>query len=289
MILVLLVFSCTDNYGHMFPADPELQRKDSITLALNNEINPDSIKSTVSGMQGMITRFALADNHREVAVKIMKHFNNLGYSDVHLDSFYISLYPDSIIIVGAHYDDILISGDPLQYAPGANDNASGVASVIEIAWVMKLKNHSPACSIEFVAFGAEELGLLGSADMASRYSQGVRAVKMMINFDMVAYEPDPNEGSWSVNIINYPDSRELLSVATSLCARYGGIKCYNDNKNAGSSDSYSFAKSNIKALYFASKNPDSNYHTYNDISSSCNFIYCSEIVKTGCALIVYSE
>jgi Zn-dependent M28 family amino/carboxypeptidase len=51
--------------------------------------------------------------------------------------------------------------------PGANDNASGVAATLEIARVMKKFNFRPGYTIMFLAFGAEELGLLGSRDFAA--------------------------------------------------------------------------------------------------------------------------
>ena len=138
----------------------------------------------------MGTRFALADNHRDVAMAILRRFQNMGYSDSRLDSFLLDMmyeniryqqwqynviatlqgttYPDSVCIVGAHYDDNLRTGDPFLIDPGANDNASGVAAALELARVMRKNNFSPANTIEFIAFGAEELGLYGSKAYAAR-------------------------------------------------------------------------------------------------------------------------
>ena len=87
---------------------------------------------------------------------------------------------------------MLSSGDPGAGAPGANDNASGVAAMIEIARVMKSRKYTPAISIQFIAFGAEELGFLGSADFAAKLAFLCRPLKFMINNDMIAYEPTSN-------------------------------------------------------------------------------------------------
>lgn len=107
----------------------------------------------------MITRFALSDIHREIALQIQTRFKKIGFSDTRIDSFLInklyqniiyqqwqynvvatlrgSTYPDSVCIIGAHYDDNLKTGDPFSIIPGANDNAGGVAAALEIARVMK--------------------------------------------------------------------------------------------------------------------------------------------------------
>ena len=133
---------------------------------LTGDISADSLESYVTWMEGMGTRFALADNHRDVALEISKKFKMLGYSNTRLDSFMLDriyediryqqwqynviatlegiIYPDSVCIVGAHYDDNLKTGDPFSVAPGANDNASGVAAALELARVIRKNNFSPA-------------------------------------------------------------------------------------------------------------------------------------------------
>ena len=165
----------------------------------------------VSWMEDMGTRFALADNHRNVAMAILKKFKMLGYSDTRIDSFMLdrtyanisyqqwqynviatldgTVFPDSVCIIGGHYDNILKTGDPFSVVPGANDNASGVAAALELARVMKKNNFSPRNTIEFIAFGAEELGLYGSKAYALKANESSKKIKMMLNNDMIAYEP----------------------------------------------------------------------------------------------------
>ncbi len=72
------------------------------------------------------------------------------------------------LVVGAHYDTI--------DCPGANDNASGVAAMLEIASAVSRRSQQPGRSIRFVAFANEEPPYFGSKDMGSwRYAQGLRA------------------------------------------------------------------------------------------------------------------
>jgi leucyl aminopeptidase len=193
---------------------------------------------------------------------------------------------DSISIMGGHYDNILNTGDPFTIVPGANDNASGVAAAMEVARVMKKNNFIPKSTIRFIAFGSEELGLYGSNAYASNASTTNQRIKLMLNNDMIAYEPDNNVANWSVNILDYDNSHYTRTEAERLCTKYTVLKFFNDNASNRLSDSYPFFANGYKALFFFSQKIDPNYHTLNDLASNCNFGYCREIVKISCAMLV---
>ena len=311
MLLALIIseVSCTKNPdNYTITEDPVYHRRDSITLTLINSIQEDSIKSTVHWLQEMGTRFALSENNRKVAFSIKKKFIGTGLTDTHIDSFQVTInwrnniyvqwqynviahlhgteYSDSLSVIGAHYDNILSSGDPYVFVPGADDNASGVAAVLEIARVMVKNNYSPWGSINFIAFGAEEEGLHGSASYAAKSLITGENIIMMLNNDMIAYEPDFRIPYWDVNIINYDNSFSLLKLAKNLCLQYTSLISVNDNTDYQRSDSYSLYLKGFKALYFASRKKNPYYHTINDISTNCNFEYCREVAKISCALLV---
>jgi hypothetical protein len=289
----------------------EASDKQILSEVLTGEINSDSILSDINWLQNMGTRFALAGNRKNVAVRIMNRFTGLGYSDVILDSFQItttwqsntytlmeynvittikgSESPDSINIVGAHYDNILSRNDPAILAPGANDNASGVAATIEIARVIKKINWSPKSTIRFIAFGAEEQGLLGSLNYSAKAAAGMEGIKLMLNHDMIAYEPSVDITSWKVNIMDYDNSHNLREFAQEMCLKYTPLKFINVNTYNRNSDSYSFARYGYKAIFFYNNSSDLNYHTLNDISSYCNPKYCAEIAKISCAILVNKD
>ncbi|WP_236974681.1 M20/M25/M40 family metallo-hydrolase [Membranihabitans maritimus] len=95
------------------------------------------------------------------------------------------------IVLGAHYDHLGMGG-PSSKAPdtvaihhGADDNASGTAALMEIAEKLSHNNTSLKRSIIFVAFGAEEQGLLGSKHFAQNPPIPAEQIKLMINMDMV--------------------------------------------------------------------------------------------------------
>lgn len=288
--------------------DSEELRKEAITINLNNDINADSLKSAVTWLQAKGTRFALSGNHVSVAESIKKRFIKMGYTDTKIDSFWITktyqnityqqwqynviavlpgnIYPDSVCIIGAHYDDNLKTGDPFTTVPGANDNASGIAAILEIARVMKVNDYSPGSTIEFIAFGSEELGLFGSYAYTEKAKLGAKKIKLMLNNDMIAYQPSGDRSGWMVNINDYDNSHTLRIEAEDICSRFTDLKFSNDNTYNKQSDSYPFFTKGYKALFFASSILDPNYHTLNDVAGNCNFDYCREIVKLNCALLV---
>lgn len=286
----------------------EEEKREAIISDMLGDIAADSLANNILWLQNMGNRFTLTDNRRQVAVKIRKRFELLGYDDVEIDSFYINkIYrsinydqwqynvtatlqgtdkPDSLCVIGAHYDNILNSGDPFTIVPGANDNASGVAGVLEIARVIALNNYQPKSTIKFVAFGAEELGLLGSKAFATDPQGYFSKIRFMVNFDMIAYEPSLNPLSWIVNILDYDNSHTLRKEAERMCAKYTRLQYLNNNTSNKQSDSYSFFTNGYKAVFFFASSVDPNYHTLNDIAANCNFNYSSEIVKAGCALLI---
>jgi len=286
--------------------DPEITREDFVQ-GFTERVNSDSLGSYISWLEGMGTRFALAPNHREVAIQIRNRFIAFGYLDAKLDSFYLTrVYRDitystwqynviasvavrnnsSICIVGAHYDAIIAEGDPFTLAPGANDNASGVAAVMEIARLIKKYRFRPVHTIRFVAFAAEELGLHGSIDYVTKAAMAGDNIIMMINHDMIAYLADPGARPWQVNIIHYDNSSGLRDEAARLCSSNSALVSFSDNTSYKRSDSYPFFVAGYKALFFQQSDFESTYHTVGDISSVCNPEYCREIVRVSCAIVV---
>ena len=261
----------------------------------------------------MGTRFCLADNRRDVASAIRDKFVSFGYTNARLDSFLLersyrgiayslwqyniiaglegSLYPDSLSILGGHYDSILSGddSDPFSMAPGAHDNASGVAAALEVARVMKENNFRPEGSIVFVAFAAEELGLHGSWDYCEKASLESAKIKMMLNNDMIAYETSADQAEWRVNIMDYENSHGLLDEAQKLASKYTVLGTYNDNTLNRYSDSYLFSEYGYPALFFFKDDNDPNYHSLDDIVDNCNFEYCREIVSICVAMLVHSN
>ena len=98
-------------------------------------------------------------------------------------------FEDEWVIIGAHYDHIGLSGNPDSGADvinnGADDNASGVATIIELARLFK--DAQPKRSIMFIAFDGEEQGLLGSYHFVRNPIIPLDKIVVMFSLDMVGY------------------------------------------------------------------------------------------------------
>jgi hypothetical protein len=88
---------------------------------------------------------------------------------------------DEVVILGAHYDHFGVQAGLL--FPGADDNASGTAILLEIARVLTATGLRPKRTIVFLAFAGEEQGLLGSRFYVSHPTRPLAATKAMINVD----------------------------------------------------------------------------------------------------------
>lgn len=285
--------------------EPEMTLEEYVSYLAEN-ISAENLESYVRWLEGMGTRFALAENRRDVAEKIRKRFVSFGYRDAVLDSFYLektiqgTTYatwqynviasiagrePDSISVVGAHYDSYASGVNPFVNAPGANDNGSGLAGVMEIARVIKGGRFVPKYTISFVAFAAEELGLHGSRYQAGKSAAEGDKIMMMINHDMISYIANPSAKPWHLNIIHYDNSAGLRDEAAELCELNSQLISYSDNTNNQRSDSYPYYLNGFRALFFHQSDYESTYHTAGDRVSVCNFDYAREVVKVSCSLL----
>ena len=91
---------------------------------------------------------------------------------------------DKHVVIGAHMDHLGVDGDGDAYN-GADDNASGTTAILELAEAFGKSDAKPKDTIVFIAFNAEELGLLGSKHYVSNPLLPLDDCKLMINLDMV--------------------------------------------------------------------------------------------------------
>jgi leucyl aminopeptidase len=119
--------------------------------------------------------------------------------------------PDESIVLGAHLDSILMSRmSDTAMAPGADDDASGVASLTEALRVMLEQGYRPKRSLHFVAYAAEEVGLRGSQDVARAFKQGKGTVMGVLQLDMTNYKGTEND---IVLFTDYTDSKQNAFLA----------------------------------------------------------------------------
>lgn len=95
---------------------------------------------------------------------------------------------NEIVIVGGHADSISgMFGGASARAPGADDNASGIATITEVIRVLMSSNYKPTRTIQFMGYAAEEVGLLGSKEIANNYKAEGRKVIGVMQLDMTLH------------------------------------------------------------------------------------------------------
>lgn len=111
---------------------------------------------------------------------------------------------DSLVVFTAHYDHLGMMGSNTVF-PGANDNASGIAMLLNLA--KHYASNRPKYNTAFIAFGGEELGLLGSQHFVEKPLFDLEKVKFLINFDISG---TGDEGIQVVNGSVYQDQFDRL-------------------------------------------------------------------------------
>lgn len=175
------------------------------------------------------------------------------------------------IIIGAHYDHIGISNrysDLDSICNGADDNASGVAVLLELSEFCS-KNSPFGCNLCFIAFGAEESGIIGSRYLIKNLPKNIGNIKCMMNLDMVGRMQDD---TLYVNHFNSADEwHEYFSVIQSF-----NFNFVYDKINAGS-DSDSFVREGIPSIWFTT-GFHADYHKPSDEYEKLNYVGMEKIL-----------
>ncbi len=210
---------------------------------------------SISMEDGQSLLAMVSEGGLRVRMTVMAHTATLESQNV------IAQPPDGICeaVAGAHYDSV-------PTGPGANDNASGTAVVLEMARLLAADGqYDPVC---FVLFGAEEVGLLGSSHyVASLTSAEKQRLKGMLDFDMLAVGSGwPLEGSPELTPI-IGEAEEALGLPHSALSIRG----------AASSDHAPFIQAGIPAVIFSCF-CDQHYHTAQD---TVEFIQAERLREAG--------
>lgn len=289
---------------------------DTLVLSILSEINPDSIEQTMLDLQNFGTRFMLAPNRREVANWIQNKFLSLGINNTAIDSFQThTIYmvnnipydtttwqynviatlsgkhnPENVYITSGHYD-CFTNDDPMNVAPGADDDASGVAAVIEIARIFMEKEFEPNSTIKFAAFAAEELMNFSSYSGASYYASTALAnnenIVFYINNDMISNSEATTD--WKFNINNHDPGGWATLLGLYVCGKYTSLTAYNIDQGEFGADDLPFYLAGYTALFMFEDEFSPHYHSNTDLVENCNMDYCAEITKVTASMLIHAS
>ena len=225
-------------------------------LAVAVEITTKKLLFGVSNVVGKVPKIninaaACPDSIINLQLNIENHF--VGHYESQNVVGYIrgTACPDSFIVFTAHYDHLGMMGKKTWF-PGANDNASGVAMLLNLAAYFTA--HPPRYSIAFIAFTGEEAGLLGSSYFVENPLMNLSAIKFLINLDLVGNGP---EGIMVVNGSVFARQLELLNTINKEQQFVSQIKTRGEACN---SDHCVFYRQGVPCFFIYTLGGPANYH-----------------------------
>ena len=273
---------------------PVVTEEDPRIREMLNQVNMDSLEATVQHLQDYGSRIWNSDNAFAASDWIASRMEALGL-EVEQQPFNANtwmgsgaaapnvigiqrgtLYPDTYVVCGSHFDsfsyEAMMGGGT---APGADDNATGVASVLESARIMT--QYEFEYSIIYCAYGCEEMGLYGSEAYASRCQEQGMDIIGYFNNDMNGYLYGDQI---HIDCI-YPNSVEPIGTYYMNVGSvyYPELPIRHVNFNEGDSDHTSFNNHGYMGIYpFEDYQNYSPYiHTPNDlIGTSVNSFAMSQ-------------
>ena len=195
---------------------------------------------------------------------------------------------DEYLIIGAHYDHEGMSAEGV--FPGADDNASGVAGLLELAEAFSKSPAKPQRSILFISFAAEEKGTLGSKYYSQNPLLPLENAITMINMDEIGrngastfgemHSPDLEEEGKNYLMTLYSAQAPILEEINAGVNKIYGLKIDFDPNTSfyGASDHVNFHKQDIPCIfYFTGFHPD--YSSVNDTPDKINYPKMERIVR----------
>ena len=291
LFLFIFIISCSseNTYKNKMKSDVEYLSSDQLegrstgskgaNLAgkyIKNRFKELSIKPM--GEDGYFQKFSFkpkAHPHEKITVSDSIIENSITANNV---IGFINNNSDNTVVIGAHYDHLGYGGEGSLYRDsdikihnGADDNASGVSLMLDLA--AKLKDNINNNYL-FIAFSGEELGLLGSNFFVKNSTINIKSINYMINMDMVGR-------------LNTDNTLAVYGLGTSpifkqtIKSNNQNFKIIENESGIGPSDHTSFYLSDIPVLHFFTgqhsdyhkPSDDSNLINYKGMNLISNFIY----------------
>lgn len=232
--------------------------------ALISQLVSSNLAQTITKLSSYHNRYYQNESAVQAAQWIAQTFADLGAkrSDVK-----VALYPhkfkmpsviariegqgplaSEVVVLGAHADSInqnVFFPNPTGRAPGADDDASGVSTLIETFRVIAESGFRPARTIEFIAYAGEEAGLLGSQDIANSYRQQGKRVVAVLQLDMTMFPGQSREIAMIMDNVNV----DLSNFVKRLIDTYVRVPWREDKCGYACSDHASWHKAGFPAAF----------------------------------------
>ncbi len=258
-----------------------LQKSEAIESALS-EVNEDNLRSYVqwlSSFPNRNNRSAQPNIHVEemktrleamlASASVPYDISTISHTSTKQKSLRVRIpgtSSDEIIVLGGHLDSINQSWGGGSQAPGADDNASGSANLIEALRIV-MNKPQPRRTLEFIWYAGEESGLLGSAEIAKQYKAEKQDVVAVLQLDMTLF---PGSGEFVIGNMNDFTSAWLRDYLKALNETYLHARLIDDKCGYGCSDHASWFRQGYPTLMpfeAGMRQSNKNIHTSRDVIS----------------------
>lgn len=271
------------------PPDPTVQ-------ALTARVSRASYEATLTRLAQFPTRHSTTTHFTEACTFVEQQLSALGYptsrqsitvngspsANVTARRTGTGMAPRGLVLVTAHLDSINEAGTSASRAPGADDDGSGSAGVIEIARV--LKDHQGKHDLQFILFGGEEQGLFGSKAFVASMTAADRArVRAVVQMDMIG---SLNTPAPTVLLEGAALSQSVIDGLASAAATYTAL-AVQTSLNPADSDHVPFIRKNMPAVLTiegADRTNDA-IHSARDTLDRINFDLALEILRMNTAFV----
>jgi hypothetical protein len=274
----------------------ETRAPDPAIAALTGNVTRSSVEANVQKLASFGTRHATGAGFEAAARFAREQLESMGYAttvqDVPAGSGrshnLVASKPRAarpaarVVIVSAHLDSINLDGGPAAPAPGADDNASGSAGVLEIA--RALKDHRSLEELRFILFGAEELGLLGSRHYTASLTAPERSkITAVINMDMIG---SLNSSSRGVLLEGAPVSQSVIDRLSEAASTYTSL-AVETSLHPFASDHVPFIEKGVPAVLTIESADNTNHtvHSAQDTVDRIDYELLTDILRMNVAFI----
>ncbi len=266
------------------------------------DIDANRLKNDVKKLSEFKTRYYYADNHKEVTCYVAKTFKKASGIQPEIIEQYpddknivrnITLTfkgtstPNNLYIIGAHYDSIVEGENESieEVSPGADDDASGIAGLFEIA--RYFKKNPPKSTIILVAFDAEEVeigeyNIVGSTLLVEKWEEDeiLSNIKKVIILDMIGFD-DPSDKKLDITLEGKNFSKDLMKSLEDSEKRNNLNLWIERNYNPESADHMSFLDKDIQTVLIIEADFESNsyYHSSDDTPEKLNYDFMKKILQ----------
>lgn len=206
--------------------------------------------------------------HPVITVKVDSTFKSIEKVDLEIKAKFHEAYKsqnvvgyiegknkDSLIVLTAHYDHLGMMGEKT-FFPGANDNASGIGMLLNLAQYYKI--NQPAYTTVFIAFGGEEFGLLGSRYFTENPLFPLKNIKFLLNFDI------SGTGDDGIQVVNGSVYKDKFNKLKAINQKNGFLKEVKIRGEACNSDHCMFHMKGVPSFFIYTLGGIQAYHDVND-------------------------